>query len=222
MADKGRRPGKRDTRAEIVGAARRVFAQAGYDRASLRAIAAEAGVDPALIHHYFAGGKPLLFAESMHLGSDPRRIVDGIGHLEPHPGAGAPSLGQAIVAGFLAMWDAADAEAGSPAGTSFVTFVQAASASPAAADAVREFLTDRIWSKAAAQQIPAEQRARNQSLVASQLMGLGFARYVLRLPALVEASADQLSRWAGPTIDRYVAGELEARPEAAHPTEPPS
>jgi AcrR family transcriptional regulator len=207
MVEKGRRPGKRDTRAEIVDAARQAFGQVGYDRASLRAIAASAGVDPALVHHYFPGGKPDLFAESMHLGSDPRHVVDHVDRLVDGGGGGAtPTLGQAIVAGFLDMWDSADTESGVPAGSSFVTFVQASSASEAAADAVREFLADRIWSKAAAQQIPAEHRLRSQSLVASQLMGLGFARYVLRLPALVEASAEDLSRWVGPTLDAYLTG----------------
>jgi len=219
VVEKGRRPGKRDTRAEIMAAARELFAQDGYDQVSLRAIAAAAEVDPSLVHHYFPGGKPILFAESIHLGSDPRRIAERLDERlgEPareHGGEPAgdvqcdepvPSLGQAIVAGFLAMWDTADAEAAAPAGTSFVNFVQASSASPAAADAVREFLTERIWSKHAAQAIPAEVRARNQSLVASQLMGLGFARYVLRLPALVEASAEDLSQWVGPTVDGYVA-----------------
>jgi AcrR family transcriptional regulator len=207
MVEKGRRPGNRDTRTEIIEAARRVFGQVGYDRASLRAIASEAGVDPALIHHYFEGGKPILFAESMHLGRDPHAVVAEVDHRAAvAAGRGSPlTLGQAIVAGFLGMWDSADAEAGSPAGTAFVTFVQAASASPAAADAVREFLAERIWSKAAANDIPAEHRLRNQSLVASQLMGLGFARYVLRLEALADASPDDLADWVGPTLDRYIA-----------------
>ncbi len=209
MVEKGRRPGKRDTRTEIIEAARRVFGQVGYDRASLRSIAAEAGVDPALIHHYFEGGKPILFAESMHLGRDPHRVVTEVAELagrEPGPGSAA-TLGQLIVDGFLHMWDSADADAGVAPGTSFVTFVQAASASPAAADAVREFLAERIWSKAATEGIPTEHRQRNQSLVASQLMGLGFARYVLRLDALADASADDLAAWVGPTLDRYITSD---------------
>ncbi len=208
MVEKGRRPGNRETRTEIIEAARRVFGQVGYDRASLHAIASEAGVDPALIHHYFEGGKPILFAESMHLGTDPHVVVQQVDRAVAGGGPGpAPSLGQAIVAGFLGMWDSADAEVGAPAGTSFVTFVQASSASPAAADAVREFLAERIWSKAGAEDIPAEHRLRSQSLVASQLMGLGFARYVLRLAAMVDASPDDLAQWVGPTLDRYIAGD---------------
>jgi len=207
MVGKGRRPGKRDTRAEIIGAARDLFGQQGYDRVSLRAVASAAGVDPSLIHHYFPGGKPILFAESMHLGSDPHEVLQEVDRAVTPAGNGPPpTLGQAIVMGFLGMWDRADAEAGATPGSSFVTFVQASSASPAAADAVREFLADRIWSKAATHIIPADQRTRNQSLVASQLMGLGFARYVLRLPALLDASAEDLAHWVGPTLDRYIAG----------------
>ena len=68
----GRRPGNADTRGEIVEAAKRVFAAKGYDGASLRAVAREAQVDPALVHHYF-DGKASLFVAAMALPFDPRR-----------------------------------------------------------------------------------------------------------------------------------------------------
>ena len=74
----GRRPGNADTRGEIVEAAKRVFAAKGYDGASLRAVAREAQVDPALVHHYF-DGKASLFVAAMALPFDPRS----------RPGAGA-------------------------------------------------------------------------------------------------------------------------------------
>ena len=69
----GRRPGNADTRGEIVEAAKRVFAAKGYDGASLRAVAREAGVDPALVHHYF-DGKASLFVAAMALPFDPRAV----------------------------------------------------------------------------------------------------------------------------------------------------
>ena len=74
----GRRPGKVDTKGDIIEAATRVFARKGYDGASLRAIAREAGVDPALVHHYF-DGKASLFVAAMALPFDPRAVKDGAG-----------------------------------------------------------------------------------------------------------------------------------------------
>ncbi len=72
----GRRPGNADTRGEIIEAAKRVFAAKGYDGASLRAVAREAEVDPALVHHYF-DGKASLFVAAMALPFDPRTVQDG-------------------------------------------------------------------------------------------------------------------------------------------------
>src|SRR5260370_34221333 len=71
----GRRPGNADTRGEIIEAAKRVFAAKGYDGASLRAVAREAQVDPALVHHYF-DGKASLFVAAMALPFDPRIVQD--------------------------------------------------------------------------------------------------------------------------------------------------
>ena len=74
--ERGRRPGNRDTRAEIIAAAAAAFVEGGFEGTSLRAVAGRAGVDPALVHHYFPGGKPELFNVVMETGSDPRLILD--------------------------------------------------------------------------------------------------------------------------------------------------
>src|SRR6202046_5581195 len=98
----GRRPGNVDTKSEIVEAAKRVFAAKGYDGASLRAVAREAGVDPALVHHYF-DGKASLFVAAMALPFDPAQVADHA------PGADeSGSIGAGIVLGFLTMWDKAE------------------------------------------------------------------------------------------------------------------
>src|SRR5580700_7347 len=95
----GRRPGNVDTRSEIVEAAKRVFAAKGYDGASLRAVAREAGVDPALVHHYF-DGKAALFVAAMALPFDPREV-------KAH--AAAPEYsGARTIEAFLSMWDRAE------------------------------------------------------------------------------------------------------------------
>jgi AcrR family transcriptional regulator len=208
MVEKGRRPGKRDTRAEILTAATSAFTEDGYDRVSLRAIASRAGVDPALVHHYFPGGKAEVFSAVVQDDFDPRLILDLVlseDHTAQVAASALPSRGASIVAHFVRMWDEAD-----DTGTreAFVSFTQAAASSPDAAAGVRAFLAERIWSKLGDDGRSADELARRRSLIASQLMGLGFARYVLRLEPVASASPEELARWVGPAIDRYADGEL--------------
>jgi AcrR family transcriptional regulator len=192
----GRRPGKVDTRGEIVQAAKRVFAAKGYDGTSLRAVAREAGVDPALVHHYF-DGKAGLFVTAMALPFDPREVKE-------HAGSAVFSGAKTIEA-FLSMWDRAEGT-----GSSFASCVSAMAASTRVADATREFVDERIWS--ARPPNPGEGEAltrRRTAMVGSQLMGLAFNRYILRAPPLSTASPRQIGRWVGPTLDRYVNGALD-------------
>jgi AcrR family transcriptional regulator len=206
VAEKGRRPGKRDTRAEIVVAAAAAFAEGGFEATSLRAVAGRAGVDPALVHHYFPKGKSQLFNAAMEGGPDARLILDVV-LAEDHTqrvAAAVGAKGEIIVAHFIQMWDVAAAETGDP----FVSFTQAAASSPEAAAGVRTFLAERIWAKLGDEGRPADELAQRRALIASQLMGLGFARYVLRLEPVASADPDELGRWVGPTIDRYADGPL--------------
>jgi AcrR family transcriptional regulator len=216
VVEKGRRPGRRDTRAEIVAAAAGAFAEGGYERTSLRAVAARAGVDPALVHHYFPGGKPELFHAAVADEDEPTLILDLVlteDHTEQVMAEPAASKGAAIVTHFIRMWDdaASRPEAHAvPSGTDpFISFTQAAASSPQAAAGVRDFLAERIWSKLGDDGRPADELARRRSLIAGQLMGLGFARYVLRLEPVASADPDELGRWAGPSIDRYADGPLD-------------
>ena len=201
MAEKGRRPGKRDTRAEILDAAAAAFAEGGFEATSLRAVAGRAGVDPALVHHYFPGGKSELFNSAMAEGFDPRLILDVVlGEDHTARVAATPgSRGESIVTHFIRMWD----DAASEAGDAFVSFTQAAASSPEAAAGVRAFLAERIWAKLGDEGRPPAELAQRRSLIASQLMGLGFTRYVLHLEPVASADPEELARWVGPTIDRY-------------------
>jgi AcrR family transcriptional regulator len=198
MSPGGRRPGPSDTRAQIVEAAKQVFAEHGYDKASLRAIARVAGVDAALVHHYF-DGKPDLFMAAMSIPIDPRAVK-----LAAVPPVGVPFAGAAIVEGFLTMWDVAEGT-----GSSFAATVGAMAASPAVADAMREFVAERVWSIVTTVDDDDEEKSRvRRGLVASQLMGLAFARYLLRVPPLSTTTPKEIGQWAGPTLDRYVFGPL--------------
>jgi AcrR family transcriptional regulator len=208
MSPGGRRPGKGNAREDIVQAAKETFATQGYEGASLRAVARAAGVDAALVHHYF-DGKADLFIAAMALPFDPRHVHRAAVADAMESGAG----GSATVQGFLTMWDLAEGT-----GSSFVSCVGAMAASPAVADAFREFVKERVWEHITP--VPGESQATSdtrRSLVASQLLGLAYARYLLRVPPLSTASPAEIGRWAGPTLDRYSSGQLDQPVEPLDP-----
>jgi AcrR family transcriptional regulator len=188
VAPAGRRPGGHDTRADILAAAGEVFTEVGYERASIRGIARRAGVDPALIHHYF-GDKAQLFVELVHLPRDPAGEF-----LPPDPGR---SRGNAIVQRFLSVWEGPGGQGGPGATARFRTLAGAVAASPQTADALREFLLDRVWSR-----VPESPRQRAQ--IAAQLWGMAWVRYVLVLEPVASADAAQLAEWFGPSIDHII------------------
>ncbi len=192
-----------------MAAARTCFSDDGYDRVSLRAIAARAGVDPALVHHYFAGGKPELFGVVMQDDLDPGVILDRVigDHAIPAPEAfaAAATKGAVIVTNFVRLWDSSS-QAENP--SRFISFIQAASSSPEAARAVRDFLAERIWSHLSDNGRSADELIMRRALIASQLMGVAIGRYVLGLEPVASATPEELGAWVGPTIDRYSDGDL--------------
>jgi AcrR family transcriptional regulator len=194
----GRRPGNVDTKGQIIEAAKRVFAAKGYDGASLRAVAREAEVDPALVHHYF-DGKASLFVAAMALPFDPRTVA-----VHERPGADS-SVGAMVITGFLTMWDHAEGT-----GSSFASCVAGMASSTSVADAMREFVAERIWEKAPVNEGESDDLTRQRrALVASQLMGLAFIRYILRVPPISTTTPADIARWAGPTLDRYMVGPID-------------
>jgi len=198
----GRRPGNVDTKGQIVEAAKRVFAAKGYDGASLRAVAREAEVDPALVHHYF-DGKADLFVAAMALPFDPRTVPM---HAQSGSGSGSDSgVGAVVITGFLSMWDHAEGT-----GSSFASCVAGMAASTDVADAMREFVAERIWEKSPVNEGESDDLTRQRrALVSSQLMGLAFIRYILRVPPISTTTPEEIARWAGPTLDRYMVGPID-------------
>ena len=198
----GRRPGNVDTKGQIIEAAKRVFAAKGYDGASLRAVAREAEVDPALVHHYF-DGKASLFVAAMALPFDPRIVP-----MHEHPDAvdvAGDSAGTMVITGFLTMWDHAEGT-----GSSFASCVAGMAASTNVADAMREFVAERIWEKSPVNEGESDDMTRQRrALVSSQLMGLAFIRYILRVPPISTTTPEEIARWAGPTLDRYMVGPID-------------
>lgn len=191
---RGPRAGE-DTRGAILDAARAEFARVGYDAASLRGIARSAGVDPALVHHYF-DGKADLFAQAVvvhSFPSSPERLVAGVIDGPPE------QLGRRGVATFLSLWDAQ--------GEAFVALVRSMSGSEEVARGVEEFLAREVFGRVARAADPgapeAEVRLRG-GLAAAQMMGLALARYVVRVPGVVDATPEQLVERVGPVLQGYV------------------
>lgn len=194
---RGRRAGAADTRAQILAAARRMFGNSGFEGTSLRAVARAAGVDPALIHHYFAG-KEDLFAACVELPVDPARVLAGVQAVRPE------ERGQALLRALLRQWD-------SPAQPAMLALVRGAVGSQTQSTLLRHVLTCRILSRITTDLgLDPVETALRGSLVASQMVGLMVSRYVLRLEPLASAGHDELIGWFGPTVQRYLTGPLSA------------
>ena len=187
---RGRPVGVTDARAKIIDSARAAFAERGYDGATIRRIAGDAGVDPALIHHYF-GSKEGLFAEVVQFPVSPDDVVatvlaDGPGH-----------AGERIARTFLGMAD-------NPATRdALLAMIRSAVTSPVTASVLREFISRGPLSKVAATLDGPDARLRVE-LAMAQVMGVLVSRYVLRLEPLASASKDEVVAYLGPTIQRYL------------------
>ncbi len=197
----GRRGGDSGTRDAILDAARKRFAAHGYDGATIRGIAADAGVDPALVHHFF-GTKERLFAAAVRLPLVPGELISSA--LAASAGGPGRSLGEQLVLTALSAWDVAEIR------DTFLGLLRSAATSEQALTMLREFVTDAIvgrLSAAAGTADPAQARYR-AALVASQVVGLGIARQVLGLEPLAGASRAELAAAVGPALDRYLSGDL--------------
>ena len=191
----GRRPGNQDTRQSILDAARAVFADKGFDGASIRAIAGEAKVDPALVHHYF-GTKDKLFLESMSMPLNPAELV-------PKALSGPrEEAGERLVRLVLHVWD-------SPAGTAAVALLRSAMSNEWTARLLREFVLTQVLRRAIRELgLPEEEAGLRTALVASQMGGLALARYVLKIEPVASADPETLVRAIGPNVQRYMTGDL--------------
>ena len=221
----GRRAGDSGTREAILAAARAQFADRGYDGATIRAIAAAAAVDPALVHHFY-GSKEQLFVAAMRLPVVPSEVLTAAFA----PGGRDPrvSLGEHFVRTVLGVWESEDVRG------PFLGLLRSAVTSEQAAGMLREFVTEAILGPVAAAaarglggpgqaavagagqaavagagagQARPEFRA---ALAASQMIGLALTRYVLALGPVATASADDLAVAIGPTLERYLVGDVQA------------
>ncbi len=192
-AGRGRRPGAPDTRAEILGSARSLFATRGYKSTSVRAIAADAGVDPALVHHYF-GTKDDLFVAALQLPVDPRVV------LAPVFEGGVDGAGERLLRIFLSVWDDEDAR------LPLLGLVRGV-VEPEGRMLLREGLFGVILGPIG-DALGLDEPHRRVAHVASQMIGLVMLRYVLEVEPLVSMDTEVLVATYAPTLQRYLDGEL--------------
>lgn len=186
----GRRPGGADTRAEILAAARAEFAERGFEQTTMRGIARAAGVDPALVHHYF-GSKERVFLAAMEFPIDPTAVVE-------HVVAGDPSgIGERLARFVLGLWDVPEVR------ERLLALLRSTASSPDMAALFREFaLTMLVRRVAPAVSAPdAELRVE---LAFSQIVGLAMARYVIGVEPIASADTETLVAHLGPTLQRYL------------------
>jgi AcrR family transcriptional regulator len=203
MSDSGRkRPGRpagnSNTRERILASSRDLFARNGIKNTSIRAVAAAAGVDSALVHHYF-GTKEQLFAAAIHIPVDP---MDVIGPLRDVP---VDELGHRIPSILLALWD-------SEIGASFIATLRSIIAG-SQANLFRTFIEDVIAAEVGPRvdSPPGSGIVRIQ-FVASQLVGIVMARYILELEPFASLPAQQVADTVAPNLQRYLTGELPEFP----------
>lgn len=186
------RAGRSDARERILDAATHEFGEFGYDGATMRGIAARAGVDSALVHHYF-GTKADLFADTV---GAPMRPDAALPELLAGPRDG---IGERIVRYLLEAWEQPDTRRRG------ILLLRATIGNRLTTPLLAEFLSRELISRIA-RSLEVDDAELRASLVASQVAGLLIARYVLRLPALAEASVDELVTRVGPTVQRYLHG----------------
>ena len=203
----GRRAGASGTREAIAEAARAQFGDFGYHGATIRGIAAAAEVDPALVHHYY-GTKEALFAAAMRIPVIPSEVLTAA--LSSHAGDGQ-DFGAHLVRTALTLWESAGIR------ETFLGLLRSAVTSEQASVMLREFMSDSILSTIArftghpglnGQTNPAEAEYR-AAMVATQMIGLALARLVLGLPAVTGASIDELAATVGPSVERYLSGDID-------------
>ncbi len=167
----------------ILAAARQRFAESGYERATIRAIAADANIDPSMVMRYF-GNKDQLFAAAADFDLQ-LPDLSGVDHDE---------LGARLVAHFLDRWERDEA---------LVVMLRSSTTNDEAAQRMLKIFSSQL--RPAIAEINPDDAPRRAGLVATQVLGLALCRYVLRLPPVVAMSHDDVVAWLGPTVQRYLA-----------------
>jgi AcrR family transcriptional regulator len=171
-----------ETKAVILAAARERFAESGFERATIRAIAADANIDPSMVMRYF-GSKDQLFAAAADFDLDFPDLSD----------VAPDQLGAALVAHFVNRWERDEA---------LIVLLRSSTTNPEAAQRMQDIFAAQLLPELA--KAKAAKPARSAGLVATQMLGLALCRYVLKLPPVVGMTRDEIVSWLGPTVQRYL------------------
>ncbi|MDQ1748926.1 MAG: hypothetical protein QOD07_3189 [Frankiaceae bacterium] len=193
---RGRRPGGPDTRGAILLAARRSFADKGFGSTTIRAVAAEAEVDPALVHHYF-GSKDDLFLAALEIPVDPRALLPTVFE------GGVTGAGERLLRIFLSVWD--DPRARLP----LIALVRSSLVQEGPESLLQQGILRMILDPLRTA-LPSAEADRRVQLVISQMAGLVMARYLLALEPLASMPTEEVVAWVAPTLQRYLDGPLPA------------
>jgi AcrR family transcriptional regulator len=201
MVKKSITPGPRDERgvlaARILTAARAAFADTGLAGTTIRAVAREADVDPALVYHYFGSKEGLLEAAT----APPQRWLESVAKTWTTP---VPELGSALLRLMLGAW--ADDEIGPV----LRAILQTAAHDPGTREKLRRVVEGSLMGVS---HLGTDERDRlvRSGLVASQLMGLAMMRYVWRIEPVTSMPDDELVAAIAPNLQHYIEGDLEQR-----------
>lgn len=177
------------TKSAILTAARERFAAEGYERATIRAIARAADIDPAMVMRYF-GSKERLFAAAAEFDL---RLPD-LGDIRRR------DVGAVLVGHFLDRWEGDDI---------LMALLRAAASQEAAAARMQEVFAEQVTPLVVELCPDPSDAPRRAGLVATQMIGLATCRYLLRLPPVVALTRAEITAWLGPTVQRYVTAEDE-------------
>lgn len=190
----GRPPGSSDTREKILASARELFARNGIGNTSIRSIASDAGVDPALVHHYF-GTKEKLFTAAINVDFDPAEI------LGPLSTAPIDELGRILPSLIVPLWD-------SEAGAGLIATLRSALTGDDIS-IFRSFLRDVVITTLAARlDDPPGTGVVRAEFAATQMLGVLMARHVLKLEPMASLPVEQIVDMIAPNLQRYFTGEL--------------
>jgi AcrR family transcriptional regulator len=190
MARTGRPRGKTDTRNVILAAARHTFAEAGYDKTSVREVAAAAGVDPGMIRHYF-GSKAELFRATMGWPFEPDQIAARI------LGGERDGIGERLTRVFFEAWEQPDSQA------PLLAILRGAATHDESANLVRQFIQGQVYRHIAAG-VGGHDAELRIDLAMGQLLGIAYLRHVLQVEPLASTPVDELIRRVAPAIGRHL------------------
>jgi AcrR family transcriptional regulator len=190
---RGRRPGAPDTRATILDAARTAFAEKGFAGTTIRGVASVAGVDAALVHHYF-GTKDELFLAAMELPVDPRQVIG------PALAGGADGAGERLLRVFLSLWD--DPEM-SPA----LVGIMRSALQPGGERLITQGFVPVVL-QPAGEALGLDRPDVRMPLVISQAAGIILTRYLVRLEPIASMPAEQVVATYAPVIQHYLTGDI--------------